>query len=142
MSARTRSGRLAGPTRTDLRHPDRVQGRLELRGAAPLTGRDQHRQRLLLLLDGKVDLGRQPALGTSEAVVGRLDGDAAGRLLFAVRPFRRTGGVLVGPADGEVDVHVPGDQALRIRLGLEPGDDPGPGVIPLPVAEQVIDPVA
>jgi hypothetical protein len=42
-------------------------------------------------------------------VVGGLDEDAAGRFLLEVPPFRRFGGVLVGPADGQ-DVHVSGDQ--------------------------------
>lgn len=56
-------------------------------------------------------------------------------------PFRRPGGVLVGPADSRVDVHVPGDQALRIGLGLKLGDDPRPIAVPLPAPEQVIAPV-
>lgn len=65
-------------------HPDRLQGWLELRGVTPLPGRDQHRQRLLPLLDGEVDLGGQPASGTSETMVGRLDGPTAGRLPLQV----------------------------------------------------------
>lgn len=56
-------------------------------------------------------------------------------------PFSPPGGVLVGPADRGVDVHLPGDQALRVRLGLALGDDQGPGTIALPAPEQVIDPV-
>lgn len=56
-------------------------------------------------------------------------------------PFRRPGRVLVGPADGGVDVHVPDVQALRVCLGLEPGDDPGPDAVPVPASEQVIHPV-
>lgn len=45
---------------------------------------------------------------------------------FGGPPFRRSGGVLVGPADGGVDVHVPGDQHLGVRLGLQLGEDPRP----------------
>lgn len=48
---------------------------------------------------------------------------------FADPLFRGPGGVLVGPADGGVDIHVPGDQALRVRLSLELSDDPAPGAI-------------
>lgn len=59
---------------------------------------------------------------------------------FCRSPFRCPGGVLVGPADGGVDIHVPGDQALRVRLSLELSDDPGPRAIALPAPEQVVDP--
>lgn len=55
--------------------------------------------------------------------------------------FHRSGGILVGPADGGIDVDMPGDQALGVCLGLEPGEDPRPGAVPLPAPEQVIDPV-
>lgn len=48
----------------------------------------------------------------------QLDQDHRGTL------FRRFGGVLVSPADGGVDADVPGDQTFRVRLGLEPGEDP------------------
>jgi hypothetical protein len=51
-----------------------------------LTGCDHEAQRLLSLLDDKVDLGGQAALGASETVVGRLDGNAAGRFLLQI-PF-------------------------------------------------------
>jgi hypothetical protein len=87
-----------------------------------------------------VDLAGQAAPGTSEPVVGRLDDDPAGRFLLEI-PLRRPSRMLVGPADRGVDVHVPGDQALGIRLGLHLSDDPGPGAIALPAPEQVIDPV-
>jgi hypothetical protein len=52
-----------------------------------VTSRDHHRQRLLPLLDGEVDFAGQTAPGASEAVVGRLDEDAAGRLLLEVPLF-------------------------------------------------------
>jgi hypothetical protein len=51
-----------------------------------LTGCDHEAQRLLSLLDGKVDLGGQAAPGASETVVGRLDGNAAGQFLLQI-PF-------------------------------------------------------
>ncbi|CAM3294057.1 hypothetical protein STSO111631_12635 [Stackebrandtia soli] len=47
----------------------------------------------------------------------------------------------MGPTDGGLDVDVPGDQALRVRFGLQPGEDPGPRPITLPTPEQAIDPV-
>lgn len=122
-------------------HPDGLQDRFELRGVTPLPGRDQHRQGLLPLLDSEVDLGRQPASGASETVVGRFDGKGHRAAPFADPPFRRPGGVRVSPADGGIDVHIPRDQTLRIGLGLELGDDPRPRAIALPPSEQVVDPV-
>jgi hypothetical protein len=74
-------------------------------------------------------------------VVDRFDNDPAGRLPLEVPPSHRSCGMLMGPADSGVDVHVPGDQAVRIRLSLELGDDPCPGAVPLPAPEQVVDPV-
>jgi hypothetical protein len=43
---------------------------------------------LLTLLDGQVQLTGQPAARASEAVVGRLGGDAAGRFLLQAPLFR------------------------------------------------------
>lgn len=40
--------------------------------------------------------------------------------------------MLVGPADGGVDIHVSGDQALRVRLSLELSDEPPNAVYQLP----------
>lgn len=54
-------------------------------------------------------------------------------------PFSPPGGVLMGSADRRVDVHVPGDQAPRVRLSLEPGDNPSSGAVPLPTPEEVAD---
>ena len=68
------------------RYPDGFQDRLELRRVTPLAGCDHDAQRLLPLLDGKVDLGGQAASGTSETMVGRLNGNAAGRFLLQI-PF-------------------------------------------------------
>jgi hypothetical protein len=55
-------------------------------------------------------------------------------------PFPRPRDVLVSPADGGIDVDVPGDQALHVGLGLELGEDSLPGPIPLPAPEQVVHP--
>jgi hypothetical protein len=93
-----------------------------MRRIPSLPSRDHHRQRLLPLLDREVDLACQPAARPAESVVGRLDEDASGRLL---PELPRPGRVLVGPA------HVPSDQALGVCLGLELGEDPGPGSVPL-----------
>jgi hypothetical protein len=67
-------------------HPDGLQHWLELRGITSLPGCDQHRQRLLPLLDGEVNLGGQPTPGASETVVGRFGGETAWRFLLLV-PF-------------------------------------------------------
>lgn len=48
--------------------------------------------------------------------------------------------MLMGAADRGVDAQVPRDRAFRIGQGLEPGEDPVPGAVPLPSAEQVVDP--
>jgi hypothetical protein len=77
----------ARPTESEPGDPDRFQDRLELRGIAPLPGRDHDGQRLLALLDGKVNLAGQPAPGPAESVVGRLDEDAAGRFLLEIPLF-------------------------------------------------------
>jgi hypothetical protein len=78
----------AEPARPDPGHADRLQDGLELRGVSALSGRDDDRHRLLALLDGQVQFGGQAAARASEAVVVRLDGDAAGRLLLQVPLFR------------------------------------------------------
>lgn len=101
---------------------------------------DHNGQALLALLDGEVDSAGQTPAGASEPVVGRLDDDPAGGSSWR-SPFRRPGGVLVGPADGGVDVDGPGDQALRVGFGLELREDPCPGSVSLPASEQVVDPV-
>lgn len=46
----------------------------------------------------------------------------------------------MGPADCGVDVDVPGDQTLGVGPSLQGGEDPLPGAVPLPAAEQVIHP--
>lgn len=72
----------ARPAVSQPGNPEHLQDGLESRGVAPLPGGDQYRQRLLPLYDGEVNPGAQSAPGTSEAVVVRLDGEAAGRLLL------------------------------------------------------------
>ena len=51
-------------------------------------------------------------------------------------PFSRPGGVLVRPRDRGVHRHIPGDQPGRIRPRLQRGQDPRPGPVALPAAEQ------
>jgi hypothetical protein len=53
--------------------------------------------------------------------------------------FARAGGVLVGSGDGGVDADVPGDQAGGVGAGVQAGQDPGPGAVALPAAEQAVD---
>jgi hypothetical protein len=74
---------VAGPAGPEAGNPDAAQGDLEPRGVTPLPGRDDDRHGFLPLLDGRVQLGGQAAARASESVVGRFDGDAAGRLLTA-----------------------------------------------------------
>lgn len=58
----------------------------------------------------------------------------------ACPPLPRPGSVLVGTDDSGVDAEVSGDQAARVRPGLEGGEDPLPGAVPLPTAEQIVRP--
>jgi hypothetical protein len=46
----------------------------------------------------------------------------------------------MGADDNGIDVDVPGDQALGVSPGLQLGKDPLPGAVPLPPAEEVVDP--
>lgn len=74
---------------------DRFQDRFELRGVTSLAGCDHHGQRLLSLLDRKMDFAGQAAARSSEPMVGRLGEDPAGGLLLEVPFFaaqRRAGG--------------------------------------------------
>lgn len=54
------------------------------------------------------------------------------------RPSRSRGAVTL--ADRGVDVDVPGDEFLGIGLGLQLGEDPLPGAVPLPATEKVVHP--
>lgn len=78
----------AWPARPQSWHPDAPQDDLELRGVAALPGSDHDGHGLLALLDGQVQLGGQAAARAPKAVVARLGGDAAGRLLLQVPLFR------------------------------------------------------
>jgi len=78
---------LAWPAGPEPGHADRFQDGLEPRRVAPLPSRDHNGQGLLALLNGEVDFAGQAAPGASKAVVGRLDEDAAGRLLLEVPLF-------------------------------------------------------
>jgi hypothetical protein len=60
--------------------------RLELRGIAPLPGRDHDGHGLLALFDGQVQFGGQAAARAPKLVVVWLGGNAAGRLLLQL-PF-------------------------------------------------------
>jgi len=70
----------ARPSGAGAGHADTAQDDLELRGVAPLSGRNHQRHRLLGLLDCQVDLSGQSAAGASESVVVGLGEGAAGRL--------------------------------------------------------------
>ena len=50
-----------------------------------------------------------------------------------------SGRMLVRPADGGIDIHLPVDQPGRIRSGLQRRDEHGPHPGPLPTAKQPID---
>jgi hypothetical protein len=49
--------------------------RLEHRGVAGLPGCDRNYQRTALTVDELVDLGRYPATGSAERMIGRLDAE-------------------------------------------------------------------
>jgi hypothetical protein len=42
----------------------------------------------------------------------------------------------VRPGHRGIHADIPGDQPLRVRAGLQPGQHPPPGAIALPAAEQ------
>lgn len=65
------------PTAT-ARHPQAMEHGLKLRRIVPLPGSDHDRQGFLTLLASQMRLGGQPASGSAESVVVRLDGDPAG----------------------------------------------------------------
>jgi hypothetical protein len=59
---------LARPAEPQPGNPDGFQDRFELRGVAPLPGRDHDGQGLLPLLDREVDFAGQSAAGASDEV--------------------------------------------------------------------------
>jgi hypothetical protein len=68
------------PTGTKAGDANLPQDGLELRGVTSLSSSDHYGHGLLPLLNGQVQFGGQAAARASEAVVVRLDRDAAGRL--------------------------------------------------------------
>jgi len=130
----------AWPTQPNARHADLLQDGLELRRVAALSGRDHDRHGLLTLLDSQVQLGREPAARASQSVISGLHEHAARWFLLQVALFAGPGRVLMGAAHRGVDAQVPRDRAFRVGQGLEPGEDAVPGAVPLPPAEQVVDP--
>lgn len=66
--------------------------------------------------------------------------DAARWFLLQVALLAGSGRMLMGTADRGVDAQVPCDRTFRVGQGLQPGENPVPGAVPLPPAEQVIDP--
>jgi hypothetical protein len=131
----------AGPRPPGARpgNGDAPEDDLELRAVASLPRGDHDRQRLLALLAGQVHLGRQPAAGPAQPVIGRLVGHAAGRLGLQIAPPACPGRMLVRPRDRGVHGHVPGDQPGRISAALQGGQDRPAGPVPLPAAEQAVD---
>ncbi|MFF1476716.1 hypothetical protein ACFVYD_03890 [Streptomyces sp. NPDC058301] len=69
-------------------HSDTAQDHLELRRVAALSGRDDQRHRLLGLLYRQVELGGQPASGTSEPVIVGLGEHTTRRLDLQIPLFR------------------------------------------------------
>jgi hypothetical protein len=85
-----------------------------------------------------VGLGAQAAPGAAQRVVVGLDIDPTRWLLLVLAIVAGTGRVLVRPADRRVDRHVPADLPERVSVGLQRGQDPGPGAIPLPAPEPAV----
>jgi hypothetical protein len=102
-------------------------------------GKDQ--SSLLTLLDGQVQLGAEPAARAAQPVITRLGDHATRRLLLRITLLAGPGRMLMGAADRGVDVQVPRDRTVRVGQGLEAGEDTVPGAVPLPSAEEVVDPV-
>lgn len=144
-----RGVRLVGPhavgtdtrlARPDAGHTDLCQHGFELRRVPALSCRHHDRHGLLTLLDSEMQLGGEAASRPSQPVIMRLDEHAAWWLLLQVALLAGPGRMLVGAADRGVDVQVPRDRTPRIGQGLELGEDPVSGAVPLPSAEQVVDP--
>ncbi|WP_157556392.1 hypothetical protein [Herbidospora yilanensis] len=87
-------------------------------------------------IDSALRLGAQAAAGALQFVIGRLFLRTARRLDLQIPLFRApgAGGVLMGPADGGVDTHIPADQPVRVRPSPQGGQDPLPdaGTPPAP----------
>ena len=94
----------------------------------------------MALLDGQVELGGEPAARPSQPMITGLGEDAARWFLLQVALLAGPGRMLMGAADRGVDAQVPRDRTLRVGQGLELGENPVPGAVSLPSAEQVVDP--
>lgn len=130
----------AWPGRPDMGQTHFLQYGFELRRVAALPGRDDDRQGLLALLDGQVQLGGEPAARAPKSVITRFAEDPARRFLLQITLLAGPGRMLMGTADRGVDAQVPRDRTFRVGQGLQPGEYPVPGAVPLPSAEQVVDP--
>jgi hypothetical protein len=129
--------------RTPPGHPDRLQQPDELWAVTPLTGGDDDRQWPLSLLTHQMDFCRQSAARPAESMIGRLGRPIVGittrRFFLPCAITACSGRVLMRPADGGIDVHLPVDQPGRIRSGLQGRDEHGPHPSPLPTAKQPIN---
>ena len=66
--------------------------------------------------------------------------DTTRRFLLKVTLLPGSSRVLMGAAHRGIDAQIPHDRTLRISQVLEPAEDPVPGAVSLPSAEQVVDP--
>lgn len=133
-------GANAWPARPNAGHADPLQHRFELRRVPTLSCRHHDRHGLLTLLDGQVQLGGEPAARPAQPMITGLGEDATGWFFLQVALLASPGRMLISAAHRGVDTQVPRDRTLRVGQGLEPGKDPLPGAVPLPPAEQVVDP--
>jgi hypothetical protein len=76
-----------GPSRAPARHPDAAQHRRELGAVPTLAGGQHDRQGALALLDGQVELGRQPTSGAAERVILGLVVDSAWFFALPIPPI-------------------------------------------------------
>lgn len=129
------------PARPDAGHANLLQHQFELWRVSTPPCRHHDRHGLLTLFDSQVQLGGEAAARASQPVITRLGEHATRRFLLLVALFAGPGRVLVGAAHRGVDAQVPDDRAFRVGQGLEPGEDPLPGTVPLSPAEQVVHPV-
>lgn len=129
----------AWPARPDAGHADLLQHGFELRRVPALPGGHHDRHGPLALLDGQVQLAGEPAARASQPMITRLGEHAARWLLLQVALLPGPGRMLMSAAHRGVGAQVPRDRTFRIGQGLEPGEDPMPGAVPLPPAEQVVD---
>lgn len=130
----------AWPARPDAGHADLLQHGFKLRRVSTLPCRHHDRHGLLTRLNCQVELGREPAARPSQPMITGLGKDTARWFLLQVALLAGPGRMLMGAADRGVDAQVPRDRTLRVGQGLEPGEEPLPRAVPLPSAEQVIDP--